>query len=73
MSEMTKKKVIERNQSQKVASESGKEEDWKSFKSKRNIVSNVLKKEKEIWQREKLKDNSENSSSTWKNVKTCQK
>ena len=70
LSENTKLKLVERDLAKRTASESGKSEDWKTYKVKRNELNNVLRKEKERWQKGKLQEFSEDSSSTWKNVKT---
>ena len=67
ISSNTKEKIQTRNQAQKAASETGQKEDWIKYKSIRNTVNNVLKKE--IWQKEKINQYSNDSSSTWKHIK----
>ena len=69
ISSNTKEKIQTRNQAQQAASETGQKEDWIKYKSIRNTVNNVLKKEKEIWQKEKINQYSNDSSSTWKHIK----
>ena len=58
-----------RNEAQKKASETGNADDWKEYKTQRNTVNSILRKEKELWQKKKLDDCSEDSRSTWKNLK----
>ena len=69
MSDQTKEKIKTRDAAQQKASETGSDEDWREYKSIRNLVNSILRKEKETWQRAKLEEYSEDSGSTWKNVK----
>ena len=69
MSDNTKEKIKIRNAAQEKASGTGSSEDWKEYKAIRNSVNSILRKEKEIWQKEKLEKCSDDSGSTWKNLK----
>ena len=68
ISDNTKLKIKNRKQAHKIASETGRTEDWNHYKSLRNSVTNTLKKEKEIWQKEKMDEYANDSSSTWRNI-----
>ena len=70
MSSSTKEKVKIRDAAQKKASETGKTEDWMEYKTIRNTLNNILRKEKELWQKKKLKECSGDSRTTWKNLKS---
>ena len=69
LSDNTKQKIKTRDAAQEKASETDNAEDWKEYKSIRNSVNSILRKEKEAWQRSKLEECAEDSSSTWQNVK----
>ena len=70
MSDETKHKIRTRDAAQKNATESGKAEDWREYKSIRNSVNSILRREKESWQRIKLQEISGDSRSTWQNIKS---
>ena len=59
-----------RNQAQKIAGETNLNEDWNSYKKIINRVNNILKTEKKIWQKEKLKEASGDLNKTWSTVKS---
>ena len=44
--------------------------DWSNYRKIRNKVNNVLKSEKHNWQRQNLKKVADDSSSTWKLVRS---
>ena len=69
MSSSTKEKIKLRNDAQKKASETGNVDDWKEYKTQRNSVNSILRKEKDLWQKKKLDECSEDSRSTWQNLK----
>ena len=68
----TRKKMAERDQAKKLASQSKRADDWALYKQKRNQLNSILKKEKSKWQRNKfIKCEEENDSrQVWKNVKS---
>ena len=69
LSKKTKSLLNERNQAQKVASQSKSQDDWRQFKSLRNTATAKMREEKKAWEKLKL-DNTKNDPSTiWKNVK----
>ena len=65
-----KKSMVDRDEAQKVAQESNKNEDWKQFRKLRNSVNNKLKGAKTRWQKKKLAEYSSDSRSTWKHVRS---
>ena len=69
LSETTKKKIVERNEAQKKATETKLKEDWDEYKRLRNDISNILKNEKRTWQEKKISDFGADTSSIWKNIK----
>ena len=69
LSETTKKKIVERNEAQKKATETKLKEDWDEYKRLRNYISNILKNEKRTWQEKKISDFGADTSSIWKNIK----
>ena len=60
----------ERNELQKIASESNSKEDWKQYKKIRNVINNRLKYEERMYQRNKLTQFSGDSKNTWKTMKS---
>ena len=70
MSKETKIKIRTRDCAQQRALESGRQEDWREYRSVRNSVNSILRREKINWQRSKIEKFSEDSRSTWHNIKT---
>lgn len=69
LSQNTKNKMQERDEAQKIASETKSNDDWLKYKALRNSVNNILKIEKKNWQENKLKHFGNDSSTVWKNLK----
>ena len=46
LSEATKKKIKNRNEAQKKASETNLKSDWDEYRKQRNVINNILKMEK---------------------------
>ena len=63
-------KMKARDKAQEKSAKSGKDEDWTEYKRLRNQINNHLKTQKEVWQRQKLVEYSDDSGSTWKNIRT---
>ena len=70
LSNNTKEKINERNLAQKKAVETGIPNDWKQFRAIRNQVNSILKKEKEVWKSKRLENCSENTTQTWRSIKS---
>ena len=68
LSETTKELMKERNNYQRIASETKKPEDWLKYKLLRNKINNRLKSEKINWQKYKLENCDNDSAKLWKNV-----
>jgi uncharacterized membrane protein len=71
LSESTKKKIKDRNEAQKKASQTKLKSDWDEYKRQTNLINNILKDEKRSWQENKISDFGSDTSSIWKNVKSC--
>ena len=69
MSQSTKDLIQERNEAQARASNTNNDEEWRKYKRLRNRITNILREEKSQWQKNKLEQLGNNSSSIWKNVK----
>ena len=69
LSETTKKKIKDRNEAQKKASQTNLKADWDEYKRQRNSINNVLKNEKKSWQEKKISGLGSDTSSIWKNLK----
>ena len=69
LSEATKKKIKNRNEAQKKASETNLKSDWDEYRKQRNVINNILKMEKKSWQEKKITDCGSDTSSVWKNLK----
>ena len=69
LSEDTKTLQIDRNEAHKKAVESNSEEDWRNFRSLRNLVTRKLRSDKAAWEKEKLDDNTNTSTDIWRCVK----
>ena len=69
VSEQTKERIRLRNDAQKRASESKCPDDWIEFRKIRNQVNSSVRKEKKLWQENKIQSFDRDSSSIWKNVK----
>ena len=59
----------ERDQQQRLASETKNREDWIKFKMLRNKINNRLKYDQRSWQKDKLDEYDGNPSKNWKNVR----
>ena len=70
LSDKTKKKIKERNEAQKKASETKLTKDWDEYKKLRNSINNSLKSEKKKWQENKISAFGSDTSSIWKNIKS---
>ena len=60
----------ERNNLQRIASETRNRDDWVKYKSLRNKINNRLKYEERSWQKFKLQECEGSPSKSWKNVKS---
>ena len=69
MSNNTKERIKLRKKAQEKATETNSTEDWKEYKKQRNAVNSILRKEKVLWQKRKLEENSDDIRSTWQNLK----
>lgn len=69
MSQNTKDAIKERNLAQTRANRTKDKDDWRYYKKLRNKVTNILRKEKKLWQENKLVEFGNDTSSIWKNVK----
>ena len=69
LSEATKTLMKERDEAHEKATKSGNDENWKSFKAKRNRVSSRLKNEKKNWQKFQMEKCEDEPSTRWKHVK----
>ena len=69
LSKETKDLMRTRNQAQKLASQTQREEDWNSYRVLRNQVNNRRSFEKLDISRKSLNECSKNSKDTWKCVK----
>ena len=63
-SEETKNKTLERNQLQIIADSTNQPEDWRYFRMVRNLVRNMVKKDKIIFNKKLFSSN--NPSAVWK-------
>ena len=68
LSEDTKKIIIERNEAQKIVSESKTDENFEKYKTLRNKVTKNIKNDKLQWQRKKLDACNNDPGKLWKNV-----
>ena len=64
----SKSLLTDRDLAQKKATETGNDDDWKTFRKLRNQLNSRLKKEKSQWQASRL-EKCTNTSDTWKTVK----
>ena len=69
VSKETKDLIQLRNDLQKRASTSQSPEDWTHYREVRNQITSKIRKEKKVWQENKIKSLGNDSSSVWKNVK----
>ena len=69
LSKETLSMMKERDEWQKLASETSSRVDWLRYKKLRNKVNNRLKFEESTWQKARLDNCSTNSAKTWKSVK----
>ena len=70
ISESTKVKIRERDLAQSTAALSQSADDWSKYKSLRNALNNLSKKEKELWHKRKLDGISSDPGAVWKSVKS---
>ena len=70
LSNNTKEKINERNLAQKKAVETNSPDDWRRFRAIRNQINNILKKEKEAWNSKRLESCTENTTQTWRSIKS---
>ena len=70
LSDNTKHLMKERNEAQKVASETKNLDDYRLYKSLRNQATAKMRQEKKAWERFKLNSTKNDPSTLWKNVKT---
>ena len=68
VSDECKREMAARDELQKKAVQSRKDEDWDVFKMFRNKVTRKVRKEKEKWQKKKMEHCQANSSTCWKNI-----
>ena len=66
-----KAEIKKRDIAQREAQETNTDTKWKEFKKIRNSVNNKLKGAKKSWQKNKMKEYTLDSRSTWKHVKSC--
>ena len=71
LSEDTKNLMKQRDETQRLASETQKQDDWRRYKSLRNTVNNRLKNEKSSWQKNKLETCQNDPGKLWKNILGC--
>ena len=71
LSPTLKAEIMKRDQIQKEAQETKSNDKWREFKKLRNSVNNKLKGAKKNWQRNKMKEYSSDSRSTWTHVRSC--
>ena len=69
LSDDSKQKIVERDEAQEAAAQSGSPEDWALYKRLRNDLTKSLRKEKLSWQQGKLNscEESADSGKLWKN------
>ena len=70
LSKETKRLMQERNEAQKLASQTRDQDDFRQFKSLRNQATAKMRQDKKAWEKQKLSSSTNNSSSLWKNVKS---
>ena len=66
-----KSEIENRDRAQQRAHETNSREDWLRFKKLRNSVSNKLRGGKRNWQKNKIKEYSSDSRSTWNHIRSC--
>ena len=59
----------ERNEAQEKAAETGNPDDWRMYRAIRNQVTASCRKDKAVWEREKLDHINNTSTDTWQTVK----
>ena len=69
LSEETKVLIKKRKEAQITAAQSKSQDDWREFKNLRNTTTARIRKEKKIWEKNKLDHMKEDPSSIWKTVK----
>ena len=70
LSEETKNLQNERNAAQETAAQSDSPEDWRMFRSLRNLVTSRSRADKTDWEKEKLNDKENTPTEIWSRVKS---
>ena len=70
LTDTTKKLMQERNEAQKLASQTRNLDDFRLFKSLRNQATVKIRQDKKAWEKQKLNSNINNLGSLWKNLKS---
>ena len=70
LSPSLKADILKRDQIQREAQETRSVEKWREYKKLRNSVNNKLKGAKKSWQKNKMKEYSSDSRSTWSHVRS---
>ena len=65
----TKNIQLKRNDAQKKASQSGDPEDWRQFRSLRNLATSKSRTDKKNWERKTLDHESNSSTQLWRIVR----
>ena len=66
----TKQLMVERDRLHAIAESSDSPEDWRQFRSARNMVTASIRRDKKLWEKAKLDNCKNNSDQTWKTVKS---
>ena len=69
LSDETKALQQERNEAQKKAAQTDEPEDWRNFRSLRNMVTSKSRSDKTAWEQKQLDDKENSSTDIWKYVK----
>ena len=70
LSEETKNLQNERNAAQETAPQSDSPEDWRMFRSLRNLVTSRSRADETDWEKEKLNDKENTPTEIWSRVKS---
>ena len=65
----TKKLLNLRNEAHEKAMKTKHQDDWRNYKNLRNTATSRMKSEKRAWEKVKLNNSEQNTSTLWKNVK----
>ena len=69
LKEDTKQLMMERNESQKKAAETGAPEDWRVYQELRNRCVSAQRKDRQEWEKTKLNSTDNTPAELWKSVK----